>query len=238
MKNIRSLINSFICYMFGWDKNSFKINENFRLAEKNYLSVWLLSNRWDGKDHLSQLAKTITVDTNLMSEHEKNHLIKKWLVNALFSGLDMTNCVTPVLTFYTNGNLAMGKTRWFNRLCLSIFRVQADSNISNPGSVQHALSGWMCDLGDLDYMAAQDASNLKKFLTELTIHYRQPHEPIKRFKRQTVFFGTTTNPDFLNQETKNRRYYVIPISRIDCEHDIDMQQVFAQCLHHFQDDCF
>jgi predicted P-loop ATPase len=48
------------------------------------------------------------------------------------------------------------------------------------------------------------------------------------YQRCTVFCATVNEVNFLIDKTGNSRFWVIPVTKINSDHCIDMQQVFAQ----------
>ena len=52
--------------------------------------------------------------------------------------------------------------------------------------------------------------------------------------RRTVFAATVNQAKFLIDDTGNSRWWVIPVKAVDYEHNIDMQQVFAQLNVEFE----
>lgn len=49
-----------------------------------------------------------------------------------------------------------------------------------------------------------------------------------KFPRRTVFAASVNRPDFLLDDTGNSRFWTIPVTGIRHDHNIDMQQVYAQ----------
>ena len=52
--------------------------------------------------------------------------------------------------------------------------------------------------------------------------------------RRTVFVATVNQANFLVDDTGNSRWWVIPVTKVDYLHDIDMQQLFAQLKVEFE----
>ena len=59
-------------------------------------------------------------------------------------------------------------------------------------------------------------AKLKAFITESSDEFRRPYamKPMV-YPRRTSFYATVNNGDFLKDDTGNRRYWVIPVEKID-----------------------
>ena len=77
-------------------------------------------------------------------------------------------------------------------------------------------------------------AKLKAFITEQTDEFRKPYglAPIK-YPRKTSFYATVNNEEFLKDESGNRRYWVIPVEKIDFElvDKIDIYQLWGEVMH-------
>jgi predicted P-loop ATPase len=97
-------------------------------------------------------------------------------------------------------------------------------------SVKIALSHWIVELGEIGgTMRRSDQDALKAFLSQTVDNIRLPYADAESvFRRRTVFVGSVNEGEFLSDPTGSSRYWVLPVKRLDHEHHIDMQQVFAQ----------
>jgi predicted P-loop ATPase len=48
------------------------------------------------------------------------------------------------------------------------------------------------------------------------------------YPRQTVFGASVNEREFLQDATGNSRFWTLPVTHLDYNHDVDMQQLFAQ----------
>ena len=82
---------------------------------------------------------------------------------------------------------------------------------------------------DLDSSFRKDFARLKGFLTSDSDKVRRPYAPAEsEYPRRTVFAATVKDENFLVDHTGNTRWWTLPLTAINYEHGIDMQQVFAQ----------
>ena len=86
------------------------------------------------------------------------------------------------------------------------------------------------ELGELDStFRKSDTGALKAFLTAEVDTYRPPYGAITlQLPRATIFCATVNRIDFLMDETGNRRFWPIEVLDVDADHDVDMQQVWAE----------
>ena len=75
---------------------------------------------------------------------------------------------------------------------------------------------------------------MKGFLTSDCDKIRQPYaRTYSEYQRRTVFFASVNQSDFLVDMTGNSRWWTVPVSKINYQHGIDMQQLFAQLAEDF-----
>lgn len=206
------------------------------LAEQrpfNPVAEWILMIPWDGKDRLSDICETVT-ERDDYPVHLKNILICKWLLSAVAAALLPTGFKTRgVLTF--QGPQGIGKTSWVMSLVpdpnLREVLVKVDHHLdpSNKDSILGAIAHWIVEIGELDSSFKRDIARLKGFLTSNSDKIRRPYAHThSEYSRRTVFFASVNEDDFLVDKTGNSRWWTIPVTAIDYNHEIDMQQVFAQ----------
>src|SRR5207253_10045303 len=71
----------------------------------------------------------------------------------------------------------------------------------------------------------------KAFLSQQLDKMRLPYAYAdSSFQRRTSFFGSVNEDTFLADPTGNSRFWVLPVTNVNHEHDIDMQQLWAQVL--------
>lgn len=196
---------------------------------------WIHSRPWDGTDRLPDLMATLTLqagsDTALAGM-----LITRWLVScvaAVMPSKPGARPFTPQGVLTLQGAQGKGKTEWFKSLA------PADSGWIQAGemldphdrdSVQQATSHWIVELGEIDATFKKaDIAALKAFITKAFDVYRSAYaRREERTPRRTVLAGTVNPKSYLVDATGNRRWWTVPISSIVWQHDIDMQQLWAQ----------
>jgi putative DNA primase/helicase len=172
-------------------------------------------------------------------EELKVALLHRWLLSATAAALCESGFkAAGVLTF--QGGQGIGKTSWGRALISDpilrdqVLKVDLHLDAGNKDSIMAAISNWIGEIGELDSSFRKDVARLKGFLTSDVDRIRVPYaKAAKDYPRRTVFYATVNDPYFLVDATGNRRWMCIPVERLDFEHSIDMQQLFAQLAVEF-----
>jgi putative DNA primase/helicase len=136
-----------------------------------------------------------------------------------------------VLTF--QGVQGLGKTKWLKTLVPQHLNLVTDGvilKLDDKDSIKSATSFWIVELGELDStFKKSDIAALKAFITKESDLMRLPYaRKDSHFKRRTVYFASVNEEQFLQDKTGNSRYWTIKVKALDSNHNIDMQQVWAQ----------
>lgn len=199
----------------------------------NPVKNWILSKPWDGKDRLPAMYPTLTVQEDVPPEL-KEVLIHKWLLSAVAAALlDKHFRGRGVLTL--QGPQGLGKTQWVARLVpagpLRDLLVNLDHHLDphQKDSVFAAISHWINELGELESLMRRDIHRLKGFLTRDRDKLRRPYDRTpSEMPRRTVFIATVNEAKFLADDTGNSRWWTLPVTHVDWQHCVDMQQLWAQ----------
>lgn len=199
----------------------------------NPIADWIRSRPWDGVDRVGQLCATLTVSDDF-PEAFKNTLIRRWLLSAVAAALKPSGFHNRgVLTL--QGVQGLGKTTWILSLVddpqLREMYVLAGHHLdpSNKDTVLIAISHWIVELGELDSSFKKDIARIKSVITNKADKVRKPYAAAQsEFQRRTVFAASVNEERFLIDPTGNSRFWTLPLTAIDYQHGIDMQQLFAQ----------
>lgn len=196
----------------------------------NPMMTWINSKPWDGVSRLDQLYATLKVDPAI--EDLRNMLVRKWLLSAVYGAAHPEGVAAQGMLVLT-GKQYKGKTRWFKRLVgdnSDMFREGVTLDPKDKDSVKLAVSAWITELGELDATFRKaDIAALKAFITRQQDIFRKPFAAAEsKFVRRTVFGGTVNDESYLRDPTGNRRFYTIPVLDVDHNHDVDMQQLWAE----------
>lgn len=218
------------------------------LCDKNQYNPvvnWIESKPWDKVSRIGDLCATITAqrESEVLAEIDqvkytyaslKNTLITRWLVSAVASAYRPNGTSAHgVLVF--QGDQYSGKTQWFKRLVPEELRREllADGKNLRPDdkdSVKQVVCYWLVELGEIDStFRKSDIASLKAFITRDFDMFRAAYEKHEsNHPRSTVFFGSVNQREFLADATGNRRFWTIECAKIKHDHDIDMQQLWAE----------
>jgi predicted P-loop ATPase len=204
----------------------------------NPVADWILSKTWDGRDRLPELYGTL-VESEGYPRHLKETLMKRWLLSAVAAALKPNDFhCRGVLTL--QGPQSIGKTSWIKSLVpnpvLSEQLVKLDHHLdaSQKDSILTAVSHWIVEIGELDSSFKKDIARLKGFLTAGSDKLRRPYARYdSEYQRRTVFCASVNAQGFLIDDTGNSRWWTIAVTSINHQHNIDMQQVFAQLADEF-----
>ncbi len=196
---------------------------------------WMRSRLWDGIDRLQAFYDTIIPRPGYPLEL-RDTLMRRWLLSVA-AAPTMSDGVRFRGVLTLQGPQGIGKTSWGLRLindhalAQQLIKVDHHLDPGNKDSQLGAINHLICEIGELESSLRRDISRLKGFLTAGTDKVRRPYARAATVtQRRTVFYATVNSTDFLVDDTGNSRWWTIPCEYIDHEHDIDMQQVFAQCL--------
>jgi hypothetical protein len=215
------------------------LSELGRRSPVNPVGEWICSKPWDGQDRMNALYATVTTAAGYI-DGLKEKLLYRWLLSAVAAALKKRGFRSRgVLTF--QGPQAIGKTTWMSRLmppgslrdnCIKLdFYMDGGSKDSQMIAMQH----WIVELGEFETSFRKEMGRLKGFLTLDCDKLRPPYaRSVEEHPRRTVFAATVNGDKFLIDPTGNSRWWTIPVTDLDYNHSIDMQQVFAQLAVDFE----
>ena len=188
---------------------------------------------WDKKrGRVITLCNTVTVEKTY-NESLRNLLIIKWLVNTVMIAFNEGETNTEgVLVF--QGKQGIYKTRWINSIMpkKEWLKTGMDIDPDNKDKVHQATSYWITELGELDATMKKDQAKLKAFFTEKQDLYRKPYERLaESYPRLTSFYSTVNVEQFLKDDTGNRRYWVIPVTELCVDHEIELDQLWGEVMY-------
>lgn len=212
------------------------------IADKNQFNPvadWIMRKPWDGIDRLTNFYATLVQRTEF-PEDLKQVLMYRWLLSAVAAVLKPSGFkARGVLTL--QGPQAIGKTSWISALVPDailregVLKLDHHLDAGNKDSIITAVCHWIVEIGELDSSFKKDIARLKGFLTADRDKVRRPYgRTDSEYPRRTVFCATVNEHDFLVDSTGNSRWWTIPVTSINYQHGIDMQQLFAQLAVDFQ----
>ncbi|HBS7549505.1 TPA: bifunctional DNA primase/polymerase [Klebsiella pneumoniae] len=191
---------------------------------------WIHSAPWDGVDRLDALAGTVQCTDHAMQEIFKI-LLRRWLLSVVASQVKDRFWSKGCLVL--QGKQSKGKTSWFRRLFADVPEVFADGvtlAIGDKDALMNVLAHVAVELGELDgTFRKSDLAGLKAFISREKDRLRRPYAAgTSEWSRRTVFCATVNDEQFLGDDTGNSRFWAVSITALDYQHDINMQQLWAQ----------
>ena len=200
----------------------------------NPVKRWILSEPWDGRNRLQTVCDSLVVDSGFPNDF-KDTLLRRWLVSAVAAAVfsEEGREFGAEGTLVLHGAQGVGKTTFFKMLAgnnSEWFGNGFSIDPSQKDTVTPAIRRWIVELGEIDSTFRQaELSKLKAFLSNTTDVVRAPYgKRPNDYQRRTVFCGTVNKMSFLMDKTGNRRFWCIPVRRIERLDPAEMQQLWAQ----------
>ncbi|MEO9682889.1 MAG: VapE domain-containing protein [Tateyamaria sp.] len=223
------------------------------VAQRSMISPvadYLLPLEWDGIERLSRWlidyggAETDDDDLNFdVAKHEYVCEVgRRWMISAVARALDPGNKVDSCLIL--EGPQGVGKS--------TLLRVLADGSFLPSGraswfsdslqqfagrDAQSALRGcWILELPELAAMRRSEVETIKAYLSKQEDRYRPAYGRYEvQMPRRCVFAGTTNRTDYLRDETGNRRFWPVTLTKVEFEQlGEDRDQLWAEAVRAFQ----
>jgi len=208
---------------------------------------------WDGIDRLEMLTDDGYVEVNPEYRLFAKVALRKCFIQACaaadkaeraikqYEAVHNTYPVRPIPKFESvlvfQSGQGVSKTEWIASLLPESLKDCHKRSLSlNPDdkdSVKRAISCWIAELGELDSTFKQsDISKLKAFMSETYDELRLPYDAVpNRYPRQTVYFATVNDHQFLTDGTGNRRFWVLGIKNLKLIPPEMLDQLWAQAWH-------
>ena len=237
------------CELFAEDQENFSLNIIKDLALNNEMPIMriddhlnylaqrdsfhpivegLAANPWDGVPRLDKFIDTLETTNQPLSQK----LVRRWMISAIAAAHAEKGFESHgVLVLAGDQNL--GKTRFIKALdpfnCDAV-KSGALLDPKDKDCVKTLASFWIAELGELDgTFRKSDMARLKSFITESFDKLRFPYaRKDSTLYRRTVYAATVNDPNYLVDETGNRRWWTIHVLSINEKHGLDMAQVWAE----------
>lgn len=193
--------------------------------------------KWDGKEHIRGLLPDYLGADDTEYTYQ---VVRLWMLGAV-GRIYHPGCKFDY-TMILKGRQGIGKSTFLQMLSLNDewFNDSLDS-LDSDKAAESLLGSWIIELAELKSLArtAGGVESVKKFLTATQDKYRVPYERRSDiFLRQCVFAGTTNKSDFLQDETGNRRFLIIPTGEHEPTKNLftaaamqDIKAAWAQAVH-------
>ena len=201
---------------------NFKILEAFvsYIADScryNPVLDYLRSIEWDHQSRIQALYQLLGLEPNDLVSCALVHLWLRQSVCLLFNSKE--NGKKPMGAagcLVLNGPQGCGKTSLLRELALKPewFLEGATVSDRDKDTTRRILSVWIAELGELETTLRGDIENLKNFVTAKDDQYRPPYARMDICSVRTTSLCASCNSDrFLIDQSGNRRWWVIPITK-------------------------
>jgi hypothetical protein len=215
--SLRSLLYSDFCQLY----NPFE--DYFQTLPKYDLQT----------DYITQLANTITTTKQDLWQQ----CFKKWLVAMVGCVLNDKVINHTVIVF--SGKQGLGKTTWVEKLVpkqLKEYLFSGTINPNNKDTLVQLAECMLINLDELENLNRSEIGSLKEIITKTQIRMRKAYgHNSETMPRRASFAGSVNTAQFLNDTTGSRRFLCFEVEGIQYQHDVDINLVYAQALHLFND---
>lgn len=185
---------------------------------------------WDGVSRLPEIFVILGISGDELSKT----LVKKWLfqcVSLLYNSVALPFGADGVLVLV--GKQGIGKTCFFRGLAVesNLFGEGKSLNFSDKDSLISATGYWLTELGEIESTLKGDRERLKAFITSTVDEFRRPYARAStKALRRTSFCGSANSADFLTDQSGNRRFWTVPVEKIDLERldKLNVLQLWAE----------
>lgn len=171
---------------------------------------------WDGQDYLSEFLRIL----GILDDELSQSLVCSWLLQAvalLNNDLDRRYSADGMLVL--QGKQGIGKTTVAVVLGMRPEWTLTSGRLDaiDKDTLIRLTSHFISELGELDgSFKRTDAARMKAFITCESDHFRRPYGAGDTVQvRRTSLIGTVNDPRFLIDTTGNRRYWTVPLERIN-----------------------
>jgi predicted P-loop ATPase len=156
---------------------------------------------WNGPDEITQYVQAVS---------------RKWMIGAIARAYN-PGCKMDT-TLILEGDQGVGKSSTVRLLADPWFTDDAGMVLGDKDTKMLISRYWVVEMPELATMRRQDIETVKAFITRQTDMFRPPYgRAIIERPRRCVFVGTTNKPQYLMDETGNRRFWVLKCGSIDRE---------------------
>lgn len=198
---------------------------------------WIKSKPWDGNSRLGEFYNTLTTKY----PNERDCLMFRWLITAVALADKPEGLDSPGILVLQGGQ-GLGKTWWARKLVSAdvrneLLRDSANINPHDKDSVFQLIRYWIVELGELNSsLDRADIAAIKAFATADRDIIRLPYARKEiTYPRKTAICASVNDKFFLFDETGNRRFLTIPVTKVNSYHEIDMQQLWAEAYVLYQE---
>lgn len=139
-----------------------------------------------------------------------------------------------------SGPQGTGKSTFLEKLLptdLDGYMYSGQIDPSNKDSKAYLAEKLIINLEELDHISGTKEAELKSLITETIVDYRRPYDTFSKvYPRHASFCSSVNHESVLGDSTGSRRFLIVKVTSIKYQHTVDMDRVWAQAYHLFQND--
>lgn len=228
-----------------WDTLKLYTVELAKRNKFNPVLEYLGNIEYDGCDHFEDLYNLMGISPD---DTLSRSLIRKWFLQGivLLHNTEM-NPIGGEGVLTLNGPQHCGKTSLASRFAIKPewFAEGKSLNPDDKDTARRCITKWITELGEVETTLKSDIEALKNFITCRYDEYRVSYGHFDlKYARRTNLIATCNSDKYLIDQTGNRRWWTIYITKVISYNDIqafNIDQLWLQALHVFQQEgssCF
>jgi hypothetical protein len=202
----------------------------------NPVATWIDSKPWDGTSRIETFFETIHSSD---PKEYKNLVLRKWMTQCIAAAFS-PNGIAAQLVLVFQGAQGIGKTRWISSLIPDELRNFILTGFvletKNKDSLLLATSHWLVEMGEMNSsFARSDHASLKAWITQPFDKIRRPYALTESvYPRRMSLYASINDSEFLIDPTGSRRFIPLAVKKLDFDHGIDLQQLWAEVLFEYR----
>lgn len=214
-----------------WDKDVVRYLNSDRVPIYQPVEEFLYElPRWDGKDHIGDLAKRVPCDNPYWAQ-----LFRRWFLSMVAHwrgmGKNHANSTSPILI----GPQAYRKSTFCRLIlppCLQAYYTDS-IDFSRKRDAELYLNRFLLiNMDEFDQIGITQQPFLKHILQKPVVNTRRPNaSAVEELRRYASFIGTSNHKDLLTDTSGSRRYLGVEVTGvIDVVCPVDYEQLYAQAM--------
>jgi predicted P-loop ATPase len=208
------------------------LKQNVLLHKHHPVKDYLEKLKWDGVPRLDK----IIIDCFGAADTELNRMQTRLsLVGAVARVFDPGCKFDYVLTL--KGAQGAGKSSFFRKLAIKDdWFTDGIKEIKGKETKEMILGKWIIEFGEMSVSKKSDQETLKQFITAQYDEFRAAYaRRTSSYPRQCIFVASTNNDEPLKDDTGNRRWWIIDVSKSwsNLEQPFDENQIWAEAVHQY-----
>lgn len=200
---------------------------------------FLNGSQWDGRDHIGELASTITPQPLHLSSSEVlpnvwPDLFRRWMIAAAACIAGRAPNQVMLLLIGAQGTF---KTTWLNRLCperLTPYRFTGHINpeLTDNNTANLLAEKAILNIDDqLENIFNKDFNKIKSIISIDKIDNRKAFRKDSKQRPRRANIVGSVNGDRIFYDSENRRYLTVPIEKINIGAPVNIDQAWLQAWH-------